>query len=104
MEVKVEWELNDVERVVVEVLEPFGFEVVYMMDGGFWVEYGDLGLFVQVEGSMVKLYRRYVSDKLVVCLCDPGSLGVIEGWVRGFWVVGGELGLWGVGLVQPLDL
>jgi len=24
MEVKVEWELNDVERVVVEVLEPFG--------------------------------------------------------------------------------
>jgi len=46
-----------------------------MMDGGFWVEYGDLGLFVQVEGSMVKLYRRYVSDKLVVCLCDPGSLG-----------------------------
>jgi len=82
--------LGDVERAVLELLEPFGFELGDYGSGKGIVIKGSGGRnkdkAVFVRGDRVTLYRwqfgKWCED-LLVCLCDPDSLGVIDGWAGG---------------------
>jgi len=79
--------VGDVERVLVELLEPFGF---VLDDDGMISCHKPLEMskLVWVDGDMVRMWWM---DKVVglhwesldVDLSDPGSLDFIEGWARG---------------------
>jgi len=83
--------VGDVERAVLELLEPFGFRVVVHNGYMFLRDKSDRAnetlweRSVIVSGGVVEL-EKWVEDRQQldsVDLCDPGSLDFVEGWARG---------------------
>jgi len=81
--------LGDVEGVLVDLLEPYGFG---LDDDGVMISCHKplkISKLVWVDGDMVKIWwmdNRVVGlhwESLDVDLSDPGSLDFIEGWARG---------------------
>jgi len=79
-------DLSIIERAVLELLEPFGFEFYKLYNSRLVINNRAHQPFkvVHVDDDMVKLYMwENSSEDLLVCLCDPDSFRVIEGWAGG---------------------
>jgi len=88
----VDRDLSIIERAILELLKPFGFYLSSVTTEYIIIIKGK-EVAVCMEQDMVNLYwwdnvKDQWGDKLVVCLCDPGSLEAIEKWAIDGWVRG----------------
>jgi len=74
--------MAEIEQILADLLKPYGFKIILNSHNiDFYTVFSNNnGATIHITGNQIKLHQPASQDEILVDLCDPDSLKIIEDW------------------------